>query len=550
MQAIINSNISSCVKHFIEQLEEQNDYDVVILMTRKLYSLYRSYRKTGKSSEQPLIITNEAVPFHREAIKQKRVLVVDDIMIHGRTVNKVSAYLNELDATDVDYRVFALSDDVNEYGLSSFSGFTYRPTNVQKEVQYSVRFDRACWRKLSREIVNRLQNTLTPLRAASCFLHVNIADKSADVQKWILRNFPRVKEIVNRDIEHDDVCMYIASYPIDERIEKLADIVSSVELQFSFLRCHDEQRAILIVPHVFLRATHEEDLQLFWEKLGLLYEDSTNFHVAQYRFLKYYVSYLVTKVISQELIKQNQNSIDVKVDTTDGDYFLPPELINSIYSEEFETVFIESVHSTTWKKYQLNVNRANIMEHLYNKERTFGENIADCGFADELLYRYQKGKRGRRIEGARICYLVEQLGLDYDEIVFSLAHSITTINHLPKSKWITERLLPGEQAYLDMLLSDPRKLIQVKGECEFAQIMHPIDFSDNISEIIKRTMGMSVDNRLKSILNAINAGYGEENLEAELVGEEFKTILVLYFLYLTEMDVSTLYDSLPPNQRN
>lgn len=550
MDLIINENIDSCVGGFIEQIENQNDYDIVILMTRKLYSLYRSYIKTPGGSLHPLIITNEAIPFYREVIKNKRVLVVDDIMIHGRTVNKVRAILSELEAADVDYRVFALSDDVRIDGVSALPGSTYRTTAVQREVQCSVRFNRLCWRTLSRKIVNRIRKSLTPLRAANCFLYVSFSHNSEDAQKWILRNFSEAKEIINSDIEHNDICTYLSVYSFEGNLTQLADVVSAVVLQFDFLHNQDEKRTILIVPHVFLKAIHEEDLECFWKELGLPYQSSTDFHVAQYRFLKYYVSHLLSKRLSQELSQSNQNDIRIDLDMTDGDYCLSPEIKEIIISEGFETRFFKALHYISWKQYQLNVNHANIMEHLYSKDKSFGENIADCGFADELLYRYQKGNRRRRIEGARICYLVEQLGLNYYEIVTSLAHSITTINHLPKSKWITERLLPGEQAYVDMFLSDPRKLIQIKDEYESAYYSSTlIEFCDGISTMLKQTI-MSIEDRLMSILTAIDAGYEEEELETEPVREEFKTIFELFFSYLTEMDISSLYDLLTPTQNS
>lgn len=142
------------------------EYDLKILMARKASTLFsallpltlaenggrvkRLYKERYEGEDEPLIISNRALVMLKKAIQDgqyKRILLIDDIIIHGRTLDDIYKLIKSWLGEEENYRikVYALAESEN--GVIQ-----------NKEFQADKETKRVCgtgqWRALSNEIVN------------------------------------------------------------------------------------------------------------------------------------------------------------------------------------------------------------------------------------------------------------------------------------------------------------------------------------------------------------------------------------------------------------
>lgn len=150
----------------------KSDYDLKVFMARKFSNHYISFldlaisenggivrrefddmmierRKKGK--EKPITISNNALPFVKDLIKKgtiKRVLLLDDLVLHGRTLDsyyeKIKSWFEEVGIKD--YTI-----DVRSYAKSLNSLINKESMRLLKAQEI---FDDNDWRKTSNQIVD------------------------------------------------------------------------------------------------------------------------------------------------------------------------------------------------------------------------------------------------------------------------------------------------------------------------------------------------------------------------------------------------------------
>lgn len=142
---------------FVEELYLA-DCALLILMARKFYNLFcefhelnvRKYEKLNiPYSANKKIITNRALPLIEKGIKEgiyKKVIIADDIIIHGRSVKEICDKLLEMNPElDVQIMSYVRNNEENNHILDSIPNDHILP-------RYVVKTDD--WRELSDEIVN------------------------------------------------------------------------------------------------------------------------------------------------------------------------------------------------------------------------------------------------------------------------------------------------------------------------------------------------------------------------------------------------------------
>lgn len=127
--------------------------EVIILTTRRshlLYCLFSNYIFTNAdivkyNMKEVLIITDKAIDFYKEKIDDSQVVVIDDILIHGRALEDVFKRVSLVNPKNVKKAVFA----------------------IDKNTKYTVDYccytlEKKLWKELSNKIVSSLILSSTP----------------------------------------------------------------------------------------------------------------------------------------------------------------------------------------------------------------------------------------------------------------------------------------------------------------------------------------------------------------------------------------------------
>lgn len=524
-----DNDVNLVLMNFLWNISSDTEYDFVILMTRKMYSFFRSYRISKQKQSKPTILASDAIPFMKNDFKDKRVLIVDDIRIHGRTVAKISEELSsgQYAPKCIDYNVFIIDD----------SSLSELDTSVESDhhFTYYLSLPRNMWRKISRQIVERIRQTLTPLRSSVCFAHISTCiPREQFVQKLNL------VELKNYDPEYDVVKSYIWYPESTERPDLYSGFLEHFCIRIDF--SNNQPDKVLVVPHVILKPLCEADS-------GKLFEKITNNKVPQEamcRFFEYAVSQWGMQVAMHELQSKLGLSEDsFKLDDSDLDYNYSRDLIEYARCSEFSRCF-EEILRTSVRPYRLSENGGNIMEMIGSRTRpkcTLGylRYLCESGFADELLYSL---KETRRIDGSRVQFLLNIINVDLKDIIYALTESITTYRYTSTSGWTTMRILPGESAFSYLLFENKETVITVQDIISSCRLL---DGEINKSAVINKfnkywtATSQKITEDIFVILESLEEFMKERSNKSKLKRNE--DTCYRYIQYMTDIGVFRKYSS-------
>lgn len=163
----LTRNEYNAYRQFVEKIYLE-DYELKILMARKFSNLFISLlelameenggrvrhiyeEKYGTRGKEPIIISNRALAFMKPKIVSgeiKRILLADDIVIHGRTLNKVYEQLRTWfkDAGIQDYTIEVYAYAESGEGLLNVPALENRHTEIV--------CTQAEWHNISNQIVD------------------------------------------------------------------------------------------------------------------------------------------------------------------------------------------------------------------------------------------------------------------------------------------------------------------------------------------------------------------------------------------------------------
>lgn len=105
--SVLHDDVFSELMNFWKDVEER-EYDYKIFVSKKCYDLYKVFIPLFNfQSFAPCVkITDTAIPIYFSNMKHKKVLIIDDVFIHGRTSLKIKQEISQ-EAEKVDFLVFA-----------------------------------------------------------------------------------------------------------------------------------------------------------------------------------------------------------------------------------------------------------------------------------------------------------------------------------------------------------------------------------------------------------------------------------------------------------
>ncbi len=129
---------------FIKILNEKyEEYDYIVLTARRCFCFINSLLLNGNEMKKDKFISSQAINIHAEEFKNKKILLCDDIMIHGQSIYSMYKKILACNPKNIDILVMIRNIEKPDY-------FTFK-ANVDYEVVVSL--DDEDWRKFSNNIV-------------------------------------------------------------------------------------------------------------------------------------------------------------------------------------------------------------------------------------------------------------------------------------------------------------------------------------------------------------------------------------------------------------
>ena len=109
--SVLHEDVYSELMDFWREVEEK-EYDYKIFVSKKCFDLYKAFIPLFDfPSYEPCVkITDTAIPIFYSQMSKKRVLIIDDVFIHGRTSLKIRKEISNR-AETADFMVFAKNNN-------------------------------------------------------------------------------------------------------------------------------------------------------------------------------------------------------------------------------------------------------------------------------------------------------------------------------------------------------------------------------------------------------------------------------------------------------
>lgn len=239
------------------------DYDLKVFMARKFSNHYISllelaieenggkvedeYKKMMENREnEPITISNNALPFIKYLIKNKKikkVLLIDDLVLHGRTLDifyrRIKEWMTEAGINDpiIDVWSFAKSED----GLID--------SESMKKLRSKEDFQQNDWRKMSNQIVDLFYMLEQPYTSYVPNYRSSIdSDEGKKFLHYLSGDNPKLGKAHYSGLSEDSVTVYTYNEPVQ------SDLITTLSVRLYYF----DKRDYVFVPMVTLKPLEED----------------------------------------------------------------------------------------------------------------------------------------------------------------------------------------------------------------------------------------------------------------------------------------------------
>lgn len=267
---------------FVERVfSDGKNYDYIFLTTKRCYRLFfsvyfenKEYFDKKYSRIIDKIFSNQSINFIMNEIKGKKVLLVDDVMIHGRAVLSIFEELKNLEVSSINTFVLARNYEIPD--------FYYKKTNQDYDTMYLM--TRSDWYKISNEIVDYFSKRENPytsylydfsyLRNSSVKL-----DDLIDNYEGLLAN-NKIREVHIDDEKKDYINKLSGSKFFNHKCYFLN--LSEEENRYNIidefvLRVHEYNYRTIIIPCCRINAVKSDSLKLSWKNICKICNTFSNY---------------------------------------------------------------------------------------------------------------------------------------------------------------------------------------------------------------------------------------------------------------------------------
>lgn len=236
-----NNNIEvGLIEFFDEILENKNKYDVIVFTTRKCFVLFKQYKRNKKIKASNItIISSKAINIYAKKFCNKKVLLVDDILIHGKSLYRLRKQIAEYSPKNVDISVFLQKYDPKNIAKNKF--------NLNNTRKYLL-FDNE-WRLATEKLILLFKKVNIPY---TCYV-MDMSISNEDYKEFL--------DKLNNDSIKNVSDGFSVLFGYNKRIENIAD--------FSVLRFyHDTDSSFSLSPYVQLKNTTKDSILNIWKYMS------------------------------------------------------------------------------------------------------------------------------------------------------------------------------------------------------------------------------------------------------------------------------------------
>lgn len=248
--------------HFVVEVME-SDYEIKIFMIRRFLDIFLEFEEIvpylygDTVNKRGVFVTNLSIVTLREQLANKTILVVDDIRLHGRALNEMTAFLVEQCNCLQENIVLKVFAD-NENAIKVKSRFQNK-----LEIKESINENR--WRKISSSIINSFYILGQPYVSYLPYCELAFGTKEADAIKEFIQN-SKVKEITTDIQKYYDVHVFL--YFMKDDCGKDKELKTSlVEQNMIRIYIYDKLEKIIIVPYAFLKPLSFDGILSYYKLL-------------------------------------------------------------------------------------------------------------------------------------------------------------------------------------------------------------------------------------------------------------------------------------------
>lgn len=163
----LGNNTFNNIRDFFQSIE-YGDSDYNIYISKKCYALFLEFCPFLKLSDNKVRCTDVRIPVLLEEIKGKKVTIIDDILIHGRTLNSVKRKLIDLKCK-IEICVIAVNEDVEKIKTKELNKEVEENlkelSKTAEETKHFYKCNQYLWRKISDLIMRSFWATNTSYSA-------------------------------------------------------------------------------------------------------------------------------------------------------------------------------------------------------------------------------------------------------------------------------------------------------------------------------------------------------------------------------------------------
>lgn len=352
------------IMKYCKKLEVISDeYDVLIFMARKAICFYDALvlNNMVKTPNPEVVITTSSriLSYDCEFLKGKRIALLDDIVLKGKTLNETIKFLLEKEINDFDIFYIA-SQSFESENLKQIRSYLKEPILELESSEILI---------LSNAITNYINASACSYNVDYPVFYLNSADDF--YSNYILKNNCATIPSSNQDtkssmyVQNFDCYKFFEKYDF-ENLKALKNKETEVILKLRFFyRPESSYRTVVVIPIVVLPELCANDIKAIFESVASIE--------------------LLPMVKNTDENKEIGNMINVI------QYILSYQLFKSVFQDESQYEFIYSVENQNYIFPQsYNKEIKNCLKKWSNVPTTYLENlkIIDDYFALSEVYRY------------------------------------------------------------------------------------------------------------------------------------------------------------------
>lgn len=307
VMAIMDRNYDLMYDYFCNVLEREEEYK--ILTARRCQVLFQIFVPIILKNDPDIKINGTFISSHaiakcKEHLLDSSVLILDDIIIHGRRLQEL---YEELDAKyeNDNIHIYAHKMDRNADSMNE---------KLKKKLEYDSLIFAWEWRELSTQLVNVIQATVTPYVS---FVETYVGSRMIDLEK------AENAFIVYDNLNEDQKRVGTTAYVLFEK-EALPCIIHNGGYD-ACVRYYENKkmRKAVYAPYVFMKALSRSDIRLFCtafaEHLGNKFNALRNELLTEYnndlglKYKAYLINVLLNRVYGLYLNGKYQGLFDFSV---------------------------------------------------------------------------------------------------------------------------------------------------------------------------------------------------------------------------------------------